>query len=204
MNLDDDVFLNQYWKYYLTLEAEFIELEKIIPIDPVNENTFSFKYLELVFSICSEIDVVFKQLLLFNGYDGNPKDWDMPDYMSFIKENCNKFTEEKVIYNNKRESSPYFEWSENKNLTWWTKYNLGKHHRTDEKEGLENYKRINQEIVLLSLSGLYQLELYLFAYITKENPNEENLRVPAPPSKIFEIKNWKYNRIFISDNMILE
>ena len=169
MNLDADNFLNQYWKYYLTLEEEFIELEKIIPIDSVNENTFSLKYLELLFSICSEIDVVFKQLLLFKEYDGNPKDWDMPDYMKFIKENCNRFTQEKVIYNNRIETSPYFEWSENKNLTWWIKYNLGKHHRTDKKEGLENYKRVNQKTVLSSLSGLYQLELYLFAYITKEN-----------------------------------
>ena len=57
---------------------------------------------------------------------------------------------------------------------------------------------------MLSLSGLYQLELYLFAYITKENSNEEDLRVPAPPSKILEMKNWKHNRIFISDNTILE
>ena len=204
MNLDADNFLNQYWKYYLTLEEEFIELEKIIPIDSVNENTFSLKYLELLFSICSEIDVVFKQLLLFKEYDGNPKDWDMPDYMKFIKGNCNGFTQEKAIYNNRIETSPYFEWSENKNLTWWIKYNLGKHHRTDKKEGLENYKRVNQKTVLSSLSGLYQLELYLFAYITKENPIEINLRVPAPPSKIFELKNWEHNREFITDFMVLE
>ena len=68
MTLNSDKFLNQYWKYYLTLEQNFIELEKIIPIDSINKDTFSFKYLELLFSVCSEIDVVFKQILLLNNF----------------------------------------------------------------------------------------------------------------------------------------
>lgn len=203
MTLNSDKFLNQYWKYYLTLEQNFIELEKIIPIDSINKDTFSFKYLELLFSVCSEIDVVFKQILLLNNFSGNPKDWDMSDYMDFIKLNCNRFTEEIVIYKDKKECSPFSEWADDKNLTWWTKYNLGKHHRTDIKEGLENYKRVNQETVLLSMCGLYQLELYFYAYITKENPVENDLRVPVPPSKILELKNWPYNKIFISDNTFL-
>lgn len=200
MVLTKNIFLNQYWDYYLTLEHDFIELEKIIPVDPINKNTFSLKYLKLLFSICSEIDVLFKELLSLNGYPGNAKEWDIPDYMTFIKENCNQFNNEIVIYDNEKRCSPFEEWSLNKNLTWWTKYNLGKHHRTDKTRGVENYKRINQDTVLLSLSGLYQLELYFFAYITKDSVNERDLRVPAPPSKIFILENWKHNRKFISDN----
>lgn len=197
-------FLESHWNYFISIENEFIELEKIIPIDSVNKNTFSLNYLKLLFTICSEFDVLFKEVLKFNEYEGRPKDWSIITYKDFINERCPNFLNEIILYKNDNECCPFEDWVNSNELNWWKVYNRCKHHRVEEYDNLINYKWANQENVLLAFAALFQLEMYFFADITKSNPIDYELRVPYPPSKIFKIKNWRHNRVFVTDTLLLE
>ncbi len=57
--MNKDEFLNKHWFMYHKLEGELLKIEKIIPIVLENFETFSYSYMRLLGSICSE----------FNGYD---------------------------------------------------------------------------------------------------------------------------------------
>ena len=77
------IFDEKYWTFYLELENEFKQIEKYIPINETNNETFSYKYMKLLFSICSEIDTILK---------------------SFIK--CGKISGCKLISNSSRARTP--------------------------------------------------------------------------------------------------
>ena len=53
-----------YWEYYLELEDEFYQVKKYIQFDKANYKTFSIELLKLYQAICSEIDVIGKQIAL--------------------------------------------------------------------------------------------------------------------------------------------
>ena len=52
-----------YWKYYISLEEEFLDTSKYVEFDYINNGrTYSIEYLKLFQTVCSEIDVVGKAL----------------------------------------------------------------------------------------------------------------------------------------------
>lgn len=55
-------FLNKHWFMYHKIEDEFLEIEKTIPVDLENSETFSYAYIKLLGSICSELNQCFKNL----------------------------------------------------------------------------------------------------------------------------------------------
>lgn len=69
--MDTKIFDEKYWTFYLELENEFKQIEKYIPINETNNETFSYKYMKLLFSICSEIDTILKSFIKFK--DKNSK-----------------------------------------------------------------------------------------------------------------------------------
>ena len=53
----------KYWKYYLSLENQFLDTERYVEFDYVNNGkAYSIEYLKLFQAVCSEIDVVGKAL----------------------------------------------------------------------------------------------------------------------------------------------
>ena len=53
----------QYWKYYSSLEKQFMETERYVEFDYINnKKTYSIEYLKLFQAVCSEVDVVGKEL----------------------------------------------------------------------------------------------------------------------------------------------
>ena len=197
-------FLDNYWNYYLLLEEEYIEIEKIIPVDDINNKTFSNKYMKILFSLCSEIDVLFKIFIEFNNWanfyntDGN-----MGKYKEIITKNIPYFTNEILSFSGIKELKPFDNWNFDKKLTWWDDYNLIKHKRTLTTDDNENYKKANQENILNALCALYQLEMYYYKSIIDKNNDKDKLRIPVPQSKRIRIKEWKDNVALINNRYIL-
>lgn len=200
-------FLGQYWKYYRYLENEVIKTFEYSALDEVNKENFSFKYIHLIQTICSEFDVVAKAYCDFLGEQANS----ITKYGEVI---LNRYPELKkhIVYcleNRKLEYVPFQDWNisnegERISPMWWTMYNKVKHHRNSinsnkEFKGKENYKLANQEFVMNALSGLYFLEMYFYKDISLKN-NPDFPYIPPYPSILFELKGW-INGFMLSDGL---
>ena len=54
---------DEYWKYYISLEEQFMETRRYVEFDYINNGrTYSMEYLKLFQAVCSEIDVLGKIL----------------------------------------------------------------------------------------------------------------------------------------------
>ena len=53
-------FRNTYWNYYTQIERDFFSYAPYCEIDEQSTNAFSTRYLQLLLSICGEIDSIFK------------------------------------------------------------------------------------------------------------------------------------------------
>jgi len=198
-----NVFLDQYWKYYLKLEKEVIRTFEYSTLDKQNASNFSFEYAKLLQIICSEIDVLSKA---YCDFLGTPNMDTMPKYASAITSNHIDIKTREIECLENRECTyvPYSIWEFNINTnvngvvsitgtppSWWTIYNKVKHQRLSMNSTYkkENYKLANQDNVMNAIAGLFQLEMYFYKDIVISiNPDEPN--IPPYPSELFEMKNW--------------
>lgn len=207
--MDETEFANNFWYFYLDLEQDFLEIEKTIPYDNINKNTFSYKYMGLLMSICSEIDFVFKKFIEFKDEEF-PKN-NLGDYFKFVNENFPELKNSEIRGYNHRfidlKCTPFKYWDSNNSPRWWQVYNKIKHDRVKIKEeNHEWYLYANQKNVLKALGGLFILNMYFYRECF--NNLEENCKVPLPQSKIFNLENWgDYrenmigNGVYIADNL---
>jgi hypothetical protein len=203
VNNNED-FIIKFWNYFLRLEDEFIDIEKIIPIDDINNNVFSMSYMKLLFSICSEIDVVFKEYIEYNiWYSFSNTDGNFRKYRDIINRQIPEFSNEVIIFSKTKELRPFGDWTNNKKSIWWENYNSIKHNRSLINEGSENYKKANQENILNAFGALYQVEMYFYKSIVDKNSYTEKLRMPVPQSKRLRIKNWQDNIELIDNRYII-
>lgn len=200
--MDRDEFCRVFWKYYLSLEKDFMETERYISFDlgdnylysssPVNlENSmvYSIEYIKQYQAIVSEIDVLFKGICKKLG---NNTANSIDGYTSVILENdfWKKIVDQKVRMGG-IELQPFWGWSTSpyKAPAWWKQYNDVKHHR------VEKYKEANLKNVVNALAGLYALENYYVKYIADEsnrqNPEERVFDVPNENSHLFEMVEWQ-------------
>ena len=56
------IFVRSYWDYYLELEEQFSQTKKYIAFDIYNKDAYSVEFLKLMQAVCSEIDVVAKEI----------------------------------------------------------------------------------------------------------------------------------------------
>ncbi|MGI6359471.1 MAG: hypothetical protein ACOX02_00300 [Acholeplasmatales bacterium] len=206
-----NVFLEQHWKYYLYLEKEVMSTFEYSTLDFVNENNFSFKYINLLQSICSEFDVIAKAYCKFLG---NSKADSIVKYANvmlnkypeIITKRINCFENKDIKY------VPFLDWSlsttknpNGKSPEWWTIYNNVKHSRLStnkDHDNKENYKLANQKFVMNALAGLYMIEMYFYKDI-KNNTNPNDPKIPPYPSKLFEISGWDTG-IMLSNGIYLK
>ena len=57
-------FIKSYWEYFLELEEQLLETKRFVEFDKKNANSYSIEYLKLYQAICSEIDVVGKEIAI--------------------------------------------------------------------------------------------------------------------------------------------
>lgn len=179
--MDIETYKRQYFEFYLYLEDDFFHLNRYVTIEKDNFSTFSIEYNRIYQSICSEIDVIAKELCgLVIGKNLLQKSSTLNHYCQIIQDNCVNFNIETVeLKGFDIVMQPWKNWIyEQKsngvranNPVWWKAYNSVKHSRTGLSDGqMPNYKLANLENVLYALSALYILELYTLAFVIKCNP----------------------------------
>ncbi len=199
MNKIND-FKKSFWSYYLELEQQFIETKRYVEFSSCNNKTYSIEYLKLYQAICSEIDVVGKEIASdvvpgfkvdkntnikkwgynFQKVFGSIKDSEVCFYELYdVKPFSNWEYEEETS----KKGNKYLRIVGKKNpIVWWHNYNTVKHQRIGLVSGEKNFYLANQENVVLSLAALFLLEWTYMNYI---NINDED----TAPSQLFSVKN---------------
>lgn len=209
-------FIQRYWKYYLILEDNFLDVERYLAIDEINYSAFSNEYIKQYQTICSEIDVISKSYCKEIGIGFS--DGSINTYCKCIIDNEPDFSSRVIKLTDRTpQIMPWQGWSyttrvqngktiiDSTNPGWWQKYNKIKHNRTtiDSETGLPYYKLANQKNVLDALAGLFQIEMYYFKLLWKNHFQAEP-DMPNPPSKLFEIKNWGNSWIISGSNLAFQ
>lgn len=172
-------FIKNYWHYYLQLEGQVLNTQRYVDFSSRNNGVYSIEYLQLFLSICSEIDVLAKEIVLNN----NPK-LKLKDIKTIrtwgieIDEIVDNIQEKKVFFNDDYIVQPWEKWYHEKfidnngkkkgklkdgckNPSWWNEYNKVKPERTimNFSKKCKYYTRANLKNVVLSLGVLYILEI---------------------------------------------
>lgn len=145
----------ELWRYYLTLERDFMATTAFSEIDARNYGTFSDRYAALMLLIGSEVDVIAK--IICKIIDPTLRPSNVVQYRQAISQKypwlyCIK------IYSRQFgvQLMPWRFWSptQNRSPVWWSAYNRVKHDRANERSAA------NQLNTLLALGGLYALHIY--------------------------------------------
>jgi len=178
-------FIIKYWKYYSSLEAQFIETSSYVSLAQRNFNCFSDKFAILLQAVGSELDSFFKVFCGFNSDDHKT----IADYYgAVIQKWPDVITQEINVIDAKIKITPFQTWNAQQpkqSLTWWNAFDEIKHNRSEKVE------KANLENILNCLGALFMLEMKELSLIC----NGQEPDVPEPPTKIFELKDWNYRYI---------
>lgn len=182
----DKEFLNNYWKYYLILEEDFLGTLRYVELHSGNFNTFSTEYTKQYQAICSEIDVVCKEFCKV--INSTAKVGNIESYAKIILNEVSKIRDEKITIKKYRVNAlyPWREWRlecgdvKYKSPEWWTKYNKVKHNRN------QNFEQANLGNVLSALAALFVLEVYCYEKIK----NGVAPIYPKPRSNLFILEEF--------------
>lgn len=162
-----------FWNYFLVLESDFYNTTRFVEVNESNYETFSLEYTKLLLSICSEIDVICKELCKYIDSSKRPKK--INEYRPIIKNKFPKLETTKVtIEKFGIEILPWKEFNEDKTPIWWKSYNNIKHDR------IINYNEANQKNVIYSIAGLLVLSLYLYKFVNNDEHKNGTKLFDAP------------------------
>lgn len=207
--IDLKQFLKSYWEYFLELEEQFVETKRFVAFDSHNYDAYSIEYLKLYQAVCSEIDVVGKEIAV--AVNPGFKIDNKTNVQKWGYELQQKFPQLKdiiVVFNDSEKCHPFKNWEyeqytsidkngvlrtnlrikgDKKAIQWWSSYNKIKHRRIGLVEGTKNFHLANQGNLVQAFSALFLLErLYIesFQHYTCEAIIE---------SRLFDIhKNSEY------------
>jgi hypothetical protein len=196
-----DKFVKSYWSYYLELEGQLIETKRYVEFSESNRKTYSIEYLKLYQAVCSEIDVVGKEIAL----NINP-DFEIKDNCSIkkwgfeIQQKFGSIRDVFVLFNGETELQPFKKWQyekvldknkksylrmvggDNGVIQWWKDYNAVKHQRIGLVANNGNFHLANQRNLLLAFSALFLIESMFIESLKIEENNELHIE----SSKLFE------------------
>lgn len=203
-----DEFCKYHWDYYLVLEKDFLEIERYVSFDLGenylynnqtiyeigNSNCFSNEFIKQYQAICSEIDVILKNICA--EINTNSTADKMPKYTDEILSQFSNLPMQKVQLKD-YELQPFINWSSSPNYNapdWWSPYNKVKHER------LLNYKQANLKNTLNALAALYILEQYFVKFIgDRDNCND----VPNNISQMFTMIDFTTKETVIGKDSYL-
>ena len=185
-------FVKSYWDYFLELEEQLLETKRYVDFDQTNERTYSIEYLKLYQAVCSEIDVVAKEIAsdlnvkfkVDSGTNITKWGYELQQQFPTIKI-------KKVLFNEGCSVTPFenweYEWAISKdgkrylrlvqgmsNPEWWTSYNKVKHQRIGLVTGTKYFQLANQKNLISAFSALFLLEqLYIFKICNNNSPERE-------------------------------
>jgi len=186
--MDIQTFVKSYWNYYLELEKRMEETRRFIEYDDYNFNAYSSNYLILFQAVCSEIDVVGKEIAAYfypdidseNGTKPINRWWfEIQDSLininrevnfaeSFMLRPWDKYRVVRVVSRQTREGKEVEITKHNlqpktNGITyatpnWWNAYNKVKHKRVQIESDGINYKKANLKNIANAFAALYLLE----------------------------------------------
>lgn len=182
---------NTYWHYFLSLEQDFIKTSDYVEVCRGNYKTFSIRYLQLILSVGSEVDVVMKRFCKIVDPKKVFKSSNMDEYRNVIVGKYTKFSDMKIPIHRYENMliSPWNEWEKGANPDWWHAYNDLKHERN------QFFDKANLSNTIHSLAGLFGVLLYLY----KVTNAEEKL---DPWSIVFDCEGSPGN-LMIDSRLIL-
>jgi hypothetical protein len=182
---DLKLFIKSYWEYFLELEEQFLETKRFVAFDKANAKAYSIEYLKLYQAICSEIDVVGKEIAVtINPQFKIDNNTNIKKWGYEIQKKLPMLKDAVVIFNDEDTLRPFQDWEyeqhttidkngkprtglrikdEKKPISWWHNYNEIKHRRIGLVEGTKNFQLANQSNLIQALSALFILEI---SYIT--------------------------------------
>ena len=172
------LFERSYWQYFLELEEQFLSTKRYVAFDKANFKTFSTEYLKLLEAVCSEIDVVGKEIAhqistSFKVSDSSNniqkwwyviQDWVVENHDTVTLLNELTFSPWKDYrieqYVDAKGATRHRLEGESKTPYWWTSYNKVKHNRTltDPETQEQFFNRANLGNLCEAFSALYILE----------------------------------------------
>ena len=184
--MDIKEFAKSYWNYYLELEKRMEETRRYTEYDENNFKTYSSNYLMLFQAVCSEIDVVGKELAAYfnTGYDEDEKSinrwwYEIQDNLTDVFREV-KFSDTyqlcpwdkyrvvkvssiqnrngKQVTVNNYNLQPKTDGITYATPKWWNAYNKVKHKRLKIDDDGINYKKANLLNVSNAFAALYLLE----------------------------------------------
>lgn len=198
--LDLKQFLKSYWEYFLELEEQFIETRRFVAFDSNNYDAYSIEYLKLYQAVCSEIDVVGKEIAVaVNPTFKIDNKTNIQKWGYEVQQKFPQLKELTVIFNEMDCCHPFKNWEYEqyvttdkngiprinlrikggkKTIEWWSNYNKIKHRRIGLVEGTKNFQLANQGNLVQAFAALFLLErLYIesFHHYTCEKITDSNL-----------------------------
>ena len=193
--MDLITFKNTNWNYYSQLETDFFSYSQYCEIDKDNGNAFSNRYLQLLISICSEIDTIAKVFCKLLDEALDKERCGISDYIRILNSKYPTLAQESVeikgyIY------PMVFPWkaiAKGYTPDFWQIYNKVKHHRCELTNKKENYKYANQKVVIEALAALYVIEVYLAAfYFVTDKTETENTYMIHFCSQRLNLSKWTF------------
>ena len=178
--MNKEEFISKVWEYYLILEEDFYDTFKYVEPCEDNNMTYSKEYGKMLLSICSEIDIMCKELCkVIEGKNSEQvSNYNMLKYKQVISVNDNFMNQSCTFFKSNDILHPWEEWNTEISPSWWKDYNSLKHDRLLNY----NYKLGNYYNVKNSIAGLYIICRVLY----KKQFDKE----PFPCSRLFKMDNW--------------
>lgn len=201
------LFIKNYWRYYLGLEEQFLNTQRYVAFESLNFKTYSSEYLRLLESICSEIDVVGKEIAnqmdsKFNVFESSGtiykwwfiiQDWYHKKQMEPISMvelfdvPFSPWSNFQIVEFKDKKGARRLRCVKNKDeLNWWAAYNKVKHCRAleDSVTKQKYYIRANLENVCNAITALYLLEKAYMQDVGMDQDNSDRRK-----SELFEHNN---------------
>lgn len=179
------IFVRSYWDYYLELEEQFSQTKKYIAFDIYNKDAYSVEFLKLMQAVCSEIDVVAKEIA--SALDPSFKvdsSTNIQKWGFVLQNKLPHLLTAEVVFNHDIRVTPWKNWmyeqyrnksnalryrlkGNAKTPSWWVAYTDVKHQRTRATDnGQINYTKANLINLINSFAALYILETEYLATLS--------------------------------------
>lgn len=176
-------FENAYWKQYIELEKELIDIGHYISIEEDNFSAYSLVLQKYILEVDSELDNVMKEISGFSGEERS----NIEKYYSNIVAAFPQIKNQSVTVNSFK-LKPFDGWKEDQpsaSLAFWDEYNAIKHNR------VANKKKASLKNAVYALAALFILEMYEIDRKYKEDITASiNSPEDDTESSLFIMEDW--------------
>lgn len=156
----------RYWDYFCALESDFKKISRYIEFTDDNLNTYSIELTKIFLSVCSEIDVLLKDICYELNNSSKPSN--INQYQLIIKAKLPELILEEVNINfSFLNVKPWESWTKGKTPKWWTNHNKVKHERS------KYYNEANLDNVVNAIGALFICVNYYYKIIFSNRLPEE-------------------------------